>query len=66
MAAGEVLAPGERRREALQLALRTRHGVPAGAVDTSGLDGLVEEHDDRVTLTARGRLLANEVARRLS
>src|SRR5262249_11390484 len=39
-AAGEELAPDERRAEALQLALRTRHGVPVGAFGADGLDGL--------------------------
>ena len=65
VAAGEVLAEGERRREALQLALRTRRGVPAATLDATGLEGLVDEAGGRVTLTARGRLLANEVALRL-
>jgi oxygen-independent coproporphyrinogen-3 oxidase len=66
VAAGERLEPGDRRLEALQLALRTRHGVPARALASAGdLDGLVERHGDRVTLTTRGRLLANEVALRL-
>ena len=67
-AAGEQLDAAERRLEALQLAVRTRDGVPAGAfaADTLDvLDGLVERHGDRVVLTPRGRLLANEVALRL-
>ena len=66
VAGEEVLGDEERRREALQLALRTRGGVPAAALDAGGLDGLVEERDGRVALTAGGRLLANEVALRLS
>ena len=68
-AAHEVLSGEERRREGLQLALRTRWGVPAGALDgrgLEGLDGLVAEQGGRVTLTPRGRLLANEVALRLA
>lgn len=64
----EVLDPAERRVEALQLAIRTRDGVDAGEVDPSvldELDGFVERRADRVVLTERGRLLANEVAIRL-
>jgi oxygen-independent coproporphyrinogen-3 oxidase len=42
-AAGEDLATGDRRREALMLALRTRGGVPAGVVPEELFeDGLVE------------------------
>jgi oxygen-independent coproporphyrinogen-3 oxidase len=63
--AGEDLDPDERALEGLQLALRTREGVPAGALDLHDLDGLVEPRGDRVALTLRGRLLANEVALRL-
>ena len=68
VAGEEVLGDEERRVEALQLALRTRHGVPAAALDVEALDGLVEpapDDDGRVRLTVRGRLLANEVALRL-
>jgi putative oxygen-independent coproporphyrinogen III oxidase len=64
-AAGEVLDPDARRLEALQLALRTADGVPAGALDPDELPGLVEDRGDRLTLTVAGRLLANEVALRL-
>lgn len=67
-AAGETLGPDDRHRERLQLALRTRAGVPADALapaDVADLDGLVEPHGDRLVLTPRGRLLANEVAVRL-
>lgn len=68
VAAGEELAPDERALEALQLSLRTRHGVPAGALDAGALPGLVAAHPtdpDRLVLTTRGMLLANEVALRL-
>ena len=66
-AAGESLDDDARRVEALQLALRTRHGVPAGALDLGdpALDGLLSVAGDRLVLTPRGRLLANEVAIRL-
>ena len=66
-AAGEDLDAGTRRLEALQLALRTREGVPATALDLAdpALDGLVELAGDRAVLTPEGRLLANEVAVRL-
>ena len=67
-AAGEELAGDGRAVESLQLALRTRYGVPRGALDVSGLDGLVEPHPEdpgRLVLTVAGRLLANEVSLRL-
>ena len=65
-AADEQLEPEDRRIEGLQLALRTRDGVPADAVpDDDDLAGLVERRDGRATLTLGGRLLANEVAVRL-
>ena len=67
-AAGEVLDDAARRIERLTLQLRTREGVPASAIDASDrevLDGLVEARADRLVLTVRGRLLANEVALRL-
>ncbi|MDP8953960.1 MAG: radical SAM family heme chaperone HemW [Actinomycetota bacterium] len=64
-AGGEHLDDAGRRLEALQLSLRTTEGVPVDALDTDGLDGLVERHHDRRVLTVAGRLLANEVALRL-
>jgi oxygen-independent coproporphyrinogen-3 oxidase len=56
-----------RAEEALQLALRTRDGVPRGALDEADpdLEGLIERRGDRLVLTVGGRLLANEVAMRL-
>ena len=73
VAAEEALDPAQRRAEALQLALRTSTGVPWSAVppdlgDPAGLGGLglLERHGERAVLTVRGRLLANEVAVRLT
>lgn len=67
-AADERLEPDARGLEALQLSIRTRHGVPADTLDADELPGLVAPHPDdpgRVVLTVDGRLLANEVALRL-
>lgn len=67
-AGAETLGPEERRREALQLALRTSEGVPAGAFDpdeVARLAGFLEERGDRLVLTPQGRLLGNEVSVRL-
>jgi putative oxygen-independent coproporphyrinogen III oxidase len=67
-AADERLDDDGRALEALQLSLRTRHGVPRGALDPDELPGLLEPHPrdpDRLVLTVDGRLLANEVALRL-
>ena len=66
-ATGETLDDETRRIEALQLALRTRDGVPVEALDLDDpvLDGLVTVEGDRAVLTPDGRLLANEVAIRL-
>lgn len=65
-AAGEDLDADTRRVEGLQLRLRTREGIPAADLDTTDLDGLVEVRGDNVVLTRAGRLLANEVAMRLT
>ncbi len=64
-AAAEVLDAPTRSFERLELALRTRDGVPAEALDVDGLEGLVEPRGERVVLTRNGRLLANEIAVRL-
>jgi oxygen-independent coproporphyrinogen-3 oxidase len=64
-AAGEQLDDEARRIEGLQLALRTRGGVPIAALVLEEVPGLVEQVDDRWVLTLAGRLLANEVALRL-
>jgi putative oxygen-independent coproporphyrinogen III oxidase len=64
-AAGERLDDDARRLEALQLAVRTRAGVPAGSLPVDELGDLVTRTGEQVVLTRRGRLLANEVALRL-
>jgi oxygen-independent coproporphyrinogen-3 oxidase len=70
-AAGEDLSPETRRREALELSLRTRAGVPPEALPAWPHDEilarLVEPSDGgNLVLTQTGRLLANEVAIRLA
>jgi oxygen-independent coproporphyrinogen-3 oxidase len=68
-AAGETLGPEAARIESLQLALRTRRGVPTDALRPEDVEllpgGLVEAFDRRWVLTPEGRLMANEVALRL-
>ncbi|MGD9995650.1 MAG: radical SAM family heme chaperone HemW [Ilumatobacteraceae bacterium] len=64
-ASNEVLDAETRRIEGLQLALRTREGVPADALDVDDLGDLVTSDGTTVRLTRRGRLLANEVSLRL-
>ena len=62
VAGEEVLDDRTRRHEAASLALRTRDGVPAALLKAEPRPGLVTRRDDRIVLTPRGRLLANEVA----
>jgi oxygen-independent coproporphyrinogen-3 oxidase len=64
-ATGEDLDDEVRRLEGLQLALRTRDGVPAETLAAADLPGLVEARGDRVVLTRAGRLVANEISLRL-
>ena len=69
-AGSETLDGDARRIEALQLAVRTRGGVPRDAFDPSELDGVLAPlvdrgDDDNIRLNVTGRLLANEVAVRL-
>ena len=67
-AAGEDLDLDRRRIEGLQLALRTRDGIPVDSLsdeDREELQPLLEIHDGRLSLTREGRLLANEVAVRV-
>lgn len=63
--ASETLDAQTRRIEGLQLALRTREGVPRGVLPEDDLEGFVEVRAERVVLTLRGRLMANEVSLRL-
>jgi oxygen-independent coproporphyrinogen-3 oxidase len=67
----EMLDADTRRFERLELALRTRDGVPADAFSADTLElleGMVDTHPsdpDRVILTRAGRLMANDIATRL-
>lgn len=67
----ETLDADTRRFERLELALRTRDGVPADAFSADTLElleGMVRAHPndpDRVVLTRAGRLMANDIATRL-
>ncbi len=66
-AGSEELDSYSREIESLTLAIRTSDGVPSWSVpDDPALDGLVEHRAGRAVLTVRGRLLANEVAIRLT
>jgi putative oxygen-independent coproporphyrinogen III oxidase len=67
----EVLDDAGRRAERLQLSLRTRAGVPEAALAAhldllTDADLVAPAEAGRVALTTRGRLMANEVAARLS
>ncbi len=69
VAGSERLDPERRALEALQLSLRTRAGVPLDALppaDREEMADLLTPNGDRLVLTRAGRLLANEVALRLS
>ena len=64
----ETLDAQTRKREALQLLVRTREGVPADAFLAKDLEEMCEllaQRDGKIVLTRAGRLLANEVALRL-
>ncbi len=69
-ASSETLDADTRRFEALQLALRTRDGVPSDAFPAETLallEGMVIAHPtdgDRVVLTRAGRLMANDISLR--
>ncbi len=65
MAGDERLGEAARERERLELALRTRDGVSADALDVLAPE-LLGRRGDRVVLTPRGRLVANDLALRLT
>ncbi|MEO6652600.1 MAG: radical SAM family heme chaperone HemW [Ilumatobacteraceae bacterium] len=65
-AAGETLDAATRRFERLELLLRMPDGVPLDALPGGDLPGLVERSGNRWVLTRRGRLMANEIATRLT
>ncbi|MFK8024506.1 MAG: radical SAM family heme chaperone HemW [Ilumatobacter sp.] len=71
-ASAEVLDEETRRFEWLQLMLRTRDGVPVESFAPATLDLLGEmivphpDDEDRVVLTRRGRLMANEISMRFA
>ncbi len=66
VAGQEVLDEHQRAFEALALSLRTSEGVPDGVVpDDADLEGLVRRREGRAVLTVEGRLVADEVTRRL-
>ena len=55
------------RFEQLALSLRTREGVPVGSFDeVEGLEDFLSSEGDRLILTRRGRLMADEMIRRLT
>jgi len=64
-AADETLDAETRRLEGLQLALRTRDGVPVSSLDPDALESLVEQRGDQIVLTRAGRLVANDISTRL-
>ena len=64
----ETLDAQTRKREALQLLVRTREGVPINSfsdADREEMSELLEQREGQIILTRAGRLLANEVALRL-
>jgi len=70
VAGEERLEPRPRAEEACVLALRTRRGAPideaaAGVVEELAAAGFVRRVEDRVVLTAHGRLVASDVTARL-
>jgi len=67
---GETLDPAARREEEFVLGLRTAKGArPLRGAEAAAADlvaaGLMDQRDERLVLTRRGRLLANDVTARL-
>ncbi|MET0475512.1 MAG: radical SAM family heme chaperone HemW [Mycobacterium sp.] len=73
VADSETLGAAARHTEDVMLRLRLRSGLPVGELDGAEAaraqiavsDGLVDQVDDRLVLTDRGRLLADAVVRDL-
>jgi oxygen-independent coproporphyrinogen-3 oxidase len=65
LASEEHLSDAQRRFESLLLSLRTRRGVPLESLALEGIEHLVTVEGARAVLTREGRMLADEVARRL-
>lgn len=73
MADHEVLTVDEQRREHIMLRLRLREGLPLDYLSEAGwskaveavLEGLLDQVDDRLVLTDKGRLLADGLVARL-
>ncbi|WP_225727225.1 MULTISPECIES: radical SAM family heme chaperone HemW [unclassified Nocardia] len=69
----EALTPDERHSERVMLAVRLRTGLPLRELDSAEIaaaerviaDGLAVRNGDRLVLTDRGRLLADNVVRQL-
>lgn len=69
----EVLTADEQRREHIMLRLRLREGLPLDYLSEAGwshaveavLEGLLEQRNDRLVLTDKGRLLADGLVARL-
>ncbi|MEH1128095.1 radical SAM family heme chaperone HemW [Micromonospora sp. CPCC 206061] len=69
----EILTDADRHVEDVMLRLRLASGISLASLDAGGraaavqkvAEGLLEEHDGRVVLTLRGRLLADAVVRDL-
>lgn len=66
-AGAEETTEEQRVVEALELLVRTRIGVPSEAVyDKSSIRELIHDSDGLITLTKKGRLLANQVILRMN
>ena len=69
--AWEELTPDDVRLEGIMLGMRLREGLPTSSLDAQVVanlvdEGLVDQFDERIALTASGRLLADAVVRRLA
>lgn len=67
VACTEETAKEQRVLEALELLVRTRIGVPSEALEDKGIvEGLIDDSNGIITLTKKGRLLANQVILRMN